>query len=306
MPLDSTYADLTARFGFIPANHRDAVPFGAELRPVYDEQGEPVPDFQRIVRQDTAKTLEVVGKTYTLLDNKTLFAQFEQAIEESGLDATDMLVGTDYANEGRRLFRSYLFPAHSVEVKPGVSVALRLLMMNSLDKTTAFSGRAGFYTFCCANLCIVGEDVGAFKIRHTGQHAELHTKSAIDGLVAAADQHIRNAERMRLWPRIGLDDQTALDLINALPKGSKTQIDHIVHAYQKAKLGTGPQDGANLWALNAVLSAWSTYGERADGTQPGARAERGFVSANTRTQREQQVAALIECEEWRELEVAHG
>jgi hypothetical protein len=62
MPLDALpYADLMERLGFIPANHREAQLFAAETRPVYDERGQEVADFRRIVRTDNDKTLEVVG-----------------------------------------------------------------------------------------------------------------------------------------------------------------------------------------------------------------------------------------------------
>lgn len=254
MPLDALpYADLMERLGFIPANHREAQLFAAETRPVYDERGQEVADFRRIVRTDNDKTLEVVGANYAFVDHRTLFEQFERAIAKSGLDASGMVIGTDYANEGRRVFRQYVFPAHCFSVKEGVPLAFRMIMQNSLDGSSKVSGRAGFFSFVCANGAIIGTNVGAFALRHQG---EIDLRAAIAELVAGADYHIKQQDRLREWPRIGVTDRKALDLINSMTKASKAQKDHLVHAYNWARLDDGPQGGANLWALSAVLTAW--------------------------------------------------
>ena len=147
MPFDNLpHADLAQRYGFVPMDHGQQQMFGSELRPIFDERGEPIPEHQRIVRTDTMQTLEVVGKSYTFIDNRTIFAAFEDAIAESGLDTRDLMVATDFGGPNlTRCFRQYVFPAHEVEIKPGVSTALRLLMWNSYDGTLKFSGRAGLF-----------------------------------------------------------------------------------------------------------------------------------------------------------------
>lgn len=302
MPLDALpYADLQERLGFIPANHREAQLFAAETRPVYDERGQEVADFRRIVRTDNDKTLEVVGANYAFVDHRTLFEQFESAIAKSGLDASGMVIGTDYANEGRRVFRQYVFPAHSFSVKEGVPLAFRMIMQNSLDGSSKVSGRAGFFSFVCANGAIIGTNVGAFALRHQG---EIDLRAAIAELVAGADYHITQQDRLREWPRIGVTDRKALDLINSMTKASKAQKDHLVHAYNWARLDDGPQGGANLWALSAVLTAWATHGDDAQGGMAGPEARRTSLPPSVRAIREEQVAEVFECEEWRELEAA--
>jgi hypothetical protein len=301
MPFDNVpNADLAKLAGFTPANHSSVQLYGAELRPVFDEQGEPVPGYQRLVNTDENKTIEVVGKSYTFVDNKVVFAEFERAIEQSGLDNTGLMVATDFGGPNlTRCFRQYVWPNHTIEVKPGVLLALRLVMFNSYDRSMSFSGRAGHYTFVCSNTAVVGSDVGRFALRHTG---DLDIRSAIAGLVEAAELHTKQQERLREWPKLDLDDQQALGLLNALPKASKAQIDHLVHQYQRAKLDTGPQGGANLWTLFSTLTAWAAHGEKANGAMAGEGAGKGAVSAAIRSAREEQIAKLIDCEEWQEIE----
>jgi hypothetical protein len=303
MPFDNLpYADLSEKLGFVPANHSHAQLYGAELRPIFDERGEPIPDHQRIVRSDTGKTLEVVGKSYSFIDNRVIFGAFEEAIAASGLDSRDMIVGTDYSGPNlTRVFRQYVFPAHREEIRPGVEVALRIAMFNSFDRSAAFSGRAGLYTFVCANTCLIGKDVGNFSLRHTG---DLDTEAAIKGLVEAADGHAKAAHRLRHWPQIPVSDAQAREVICAMEKASDKQIDRLVHSWVRAKDSEGPQGGPNLWTLSAVLSAWSTHGDHADGAMAGGTAKKDSLSAAIRAQREAQVARLIECEEWKELEEA--
>lgn len=307
MPFDNLpHADLAERYGFVPQNHSHQQLYGAELRPVFDERGEPVPDYQRIVRLDSdgqpVRTLEVVGKTYTFIENRVIFGAFEDAINESGLDTRDLMVSTDFGGPNlTRCFRQYVFPAHEVEIRPGVSTALRLLMWNSYDGSLKFSGRAGLFTWVCANTAVVGKVVGNFAIKHSG---ELHTRSAIKGLVDAAEFHVESGRRLKEWPRIGVSEAQGLELLNALPKASKAQVDHLVHAYARARLDDGPQGGANLWALFATLSAWATHGDAASGGMATREAKQGGLSMASRNQREEQIAALIECEEWSEIEAA--
>lgn len=303
MPFDNLpNAELAERYGFVPQNHSHVQMYGAELRRVFDENGQPVPDYERIVRTDTNQTLEVVGKNYKFIDNRTIFAEFEKAIAESGLDTRDLMVATDFGGTNMtRCFRQYVFPAHEVQIKPGVSTALRLLMWNSYDGSLKFSGRAGLFTWVCANTAVVGNVIGNFAIRHTG---ELHTRSAIGGLVEAAAHHIESGRRLKEWPAIGCNEQQALDLLNSLPKASKTQVDHLVHAAARARLDNGIQGGANLWSLFSTLTAWATHGETAEGGMAGANATKGAVSMALRNLREEQVAGLIECPEWRALETA--
>lgn len=303
MPFDNLpYGDLAERLGFVPANHQTAQPYGAEIRPVFDERGEPIADFNRLVREDTGETLQVMGKSYSVIENRFIFAEIEKSIAASGLDPTGMIVATDYAGPRlTRCFRQYVLPAHTETIRPGVDIALRLIFWNSYDGSLKFTGRAGHYSWVCANTSVMGKDLSSFGIRHAG---DFDAAKAIAGLVAGAEQQVRQAKRLREWPKIGVSDAQAREIICAMDRVSDAQIDHLVHQWVQAKDDGGPQGGSNLWALFSVLTAWSSHGDHAAGGMAARTAKRGGQSAGVRAQREEQVARVIDCEEWKEVEAA--
>ena len=289
MPLDSPYASLMEKHGFIPANHAAPRFFPVEARKLYDETGEEIEGYRRIFRVDTKKTLNITSDSYSLITNEDAFGAFEGQLAKSSLDCTGMQIGTDYASEGARVFRQYLLPAHQVEVKPGVAVALRLLMLNSYDGSLRFQGRAGAYNFVCANTSIHGTDLAGFKVKHTGA---IDLTGAVAGLVKAAQDHVHEVEKWRIWPSIRIADLQARALIQATPTIAKSTVDHLVHAYMVARDTDELQGGPNLWTLFNVLTAWSTHGN-----QDEADARRGF-GAQVRTDRETSVRKLVAGPEW--------
>lgn len=290
MPLDaiSPYADLMEQHGFIPANHSAPAFFPVAARKLYDETGQELPGYMRIVREDTGCTLNVATDSYKIITNEEAFGAFETALHESTLDLTGMRVGTDYANGGARCFRQYLLPAHVVEVKQGVSVALRLLMMNSYDGSLAFKGQVGAYNFVCANTSVSGVDFASFRMKHTGQ---LDVPKAISGLAQAAEAHVLEAARMKAWPQIGVSDAKAREVFGSMPQPTGMLVDHLVHRWLVARDTDPLQGGPNLWTLFNVLSAWSTHGEN---KVTGGRGQVKF-------DREQRVRRLIEGKVFKEL-----
>jgi hypothetical protein len=303
MPFDNLpYGDLAERLGFVPQNHSHAQMYGAEVRPVFDERGEPVLDWNRLVRTDTMQTLEVLPKSYSLIENRFIFGEIETALAQSGLDTAGMIVATDFGGPRlTRCFRQYVLPAHTQEIKPGVHIALRLLFWNSYDGSLRFSGRAGHYSWVCANTSVIGKDLSGFAIKHSG---ELKAAEAIAGLVQGAQAQVQHAERLQHWPGIGVSDAQAREVICAMDGVSDAQVDHLVHQWVRAKDDDGPQGGANLWALYSALTAWSSHGDLAVGGMAGRESKKGAQAVAVRGKREEQVARVIEAEEWKELEQA--
>ena len=293
------YQDQMDRLGFVPSNHSHMQLFPVAARRVFDEKGVELPGYRRIVREDTERTLNVVTDSYSMIDNQVAFDQFEQAIAASTLDTRDLVVATDYANEGARVFRCYMFPNHQEEIKSGVSTALRVIMQNSYDGSMKFTGRAGHYSFVCANLSMAGSEIGNFNIRHSG---EIDLAKAVRGLVEAAERHVEAAKRMRMWPQIAITDTQARLTLEALPQASKAQVDRLSHSWLYAKEADTVQSGMNMWTLHAVLTAWATHGDTALGAFPAPNAER--ISIRMRVEREKQVAALLEGPAWKALEAA--
>lgn len=295
MPLDfiSGYADQMDKYGFIPADHAAPKFFPVEARRLFDEKGVELPGYKRIVREDTGDTLHIATDAYRVVTNEEAFGAFEDALRKSTLDLTDMRIGTDYANGGCRVFRQYLLPAHMVEVKPGVEVALRLLMLNSYDGSVAFQGRAGAFNFVCANTSIFGTDFGNFKMRHTGS---LDVTKAITGLAQAAEKHIEETRRWKEWPKIGVTDLQAIHIFNTIPQVTKGLRDHLAHAWIKARDEDEKQGGPNAWALFNVLTRWATHQDEAADDEAIRKGR-----AAQRFERETRVAKVIEGVAWKEL-----
>ena len=294
MPFDIPYATLMEQHGFIPADHAAPKFFPVKALNLYDERGTQLPGWKRIVRDDTGDTLHIASDTYKVIENEVAFAAFEDALRASTLDLADMRIGTDYAHGGARCFRQYLLPAHRVEVKPGVEVALRLLMMNSYDGYMKFRGQTGAYNFVCANTSIVGKDYASFALRHVGDNVEFDTAKAIQGLVKAAEDHVTESARWKTWPAIAVTDAQAVAVCKSMPLATATLTDHLVHAWIAARDDGGPQSGANLWTLFNVLTAWSSH----NNTEiKGGRGQARF-------DREKRVATVIEGKVWQELATA--
>lgn len=290
MPYDGAYSDLMDKYGYIPADHTAPQFFPVEARKLYDETGEPLEGWNRIVRADTNKTLHVATDGYGLVKNEDAFGAFETALAGSALDLTGMRIGTDFARDGARCFRQYLLPAHKVEVKDGVMVALRLLMLNSYDGSIQFQGRAGAYNFVCANTSISGSDLAQFKIRHSGV---IDIGAAVAKLVKAAEDHVHEIEGWRAWPQIQVPDLTARALIQGLPAASRSLVDHLVHQWVVARDTDERQGGPNLWCLYNVLTAWATHGETSSSDAPAIKADR-----------EMNVRKLIQGTAWQEIAAA--
>src|SRR4029077_17492332 len=93
-------------------------------------------------------------------------------IELSTLDKTGMRIGTDLTNNGARIFRQYLFPAHMVQFDSRYhgmrSVALRILMFDSYDGSSKFRGMAGGFDFVCANESVSGKEIDTIGFKHVG------------------------------------------------------------------------------------------------------------------------------------------
>jgi hypothetical protein len=291
MPFDGPYADKMTEYGFIPADHKAPQFFKVEARKMYDETGEEIEGYRRIVNSDLKKTLHFCTDAYSLVTNEEAFGQFELALAKSSLDLTDMQVATDYSAFGARCFRQYMLPAHIVQVKDGVDVALRIIMMNSYDGSMKFRGCSGAYNFVCANTSIFGTDYGKFEFSHRGK---VEVSKAIAGLVTAAEEHVGVVQHWKRWPNIAVTDQQAIKAAQSLPKATKSRSDGLIHDWLDARDDRGPQGGPNLWALYNVFTAWASHDfNEIEGGKGDARFER-----------ERQVAELVNGKVWKELEAA--
>jgi hypothetical protein len=285
--LNTSYADVARQHGFIPADHKAAKFEHVEARKLFDEKGEELPGWQRIYNVTRQKTLHVATDQYRVVTNEEAFTAFEQSIRDSGLNTDNMMVGTDYSHMGARIFRQYLFPDHMVPVKPGVDVALRIIMFNSYDGTMAFKGLTGALNFVCANTCIMGNEIAGFSMRH---NSTADVDKAAKSLVDAADYFAKEAQGWRDWPRMHVEDSEAVRLFKAIPGISQAGVEQLTLAWVTARDNDPMQGGPNVWTLYNVLTAWATHTEG-----------KGANKAASRYKREGDVQRTLLTKEWKQL-----
>lgn len=287
MPFDLI---ATEKLGFMPMNHERAQPIPAEARKIFDSHGEEIAGYHHIVRGDTGATIRVAPDSYPLVQNDFVVRTVEEALSKTSMDLTDMRFGIDYSHDGARMFAQWLLPAHTALVKQGVEATLRIIILNSYDGSTAFSGRSGSYNWACANQAVSGKDFGSFRFVHAG---EIDVGEAIAKLTLAAEEHVEQTRRWESWPQIGVSDEQACAVLCTLPGASDAQIDGLVHAWLKARDDAeNVQSGANLWCLMQVMTAWATHGIGEERSKQ--RAQKSF-------DRQKRVATVLDGKLWQEL-----
>lgn len=294
MPWDGPYSEMMEKAGFVPANHERPAFFKVELRRLFDERGVEVEGYRRVVNCDEGDggaTLAIHSDGYKLVPYEDGFGALEDALRGSTLNLDGMQVATDYANKGLRVFRQYLLPAHQVQVREGVTTALRFVMFNGYDGLTGFSGRTGAYNFVCANTSIVGTDYAGFRMRHTDGLTEKSIKDAVAKLVAGAEKQVDQMRRWVDWPKIPVTDMQAIEVCKAMPRASTALTDRLFRSYAEARDNDPTQGGANAWCLFNVLTAWATHGTAGEDAP----------SAQRRAEREEAVAATIEAPPFQRL-----
>lgn len=278
-----TYQQQLEANGFVAMNHVAPQFFPVQSGLLFDQDGKSIPGYQRIFRGDTGDTLAIPTEKYTLVPYEHHFEVFEEAIRRSSLDTSDMRVGTDMSDNGARIFRQYLFPNMTTQVvnKHGQAndLALRIVMFDSYNGSSAFVGKAGFFNFVCANEAVFGKSLLDVRFRHVGDMAG-KVEEAAEALVDVADTFAIQARRMKKWPQIFLTNEDAGALLNKLPQGNKRLTNDLLADFARS-------DGNSLWDLSQTLTSWGTHG----------------IPAKTKTDRQKRISDLIEGKDWQYLEV---
>jgi hypothetical protein len=281
------YDEALSKYGFIPMNHQAPQFFPVEAGPIYDDKGQQIHGHQRIYRGDSGDTLAVHTSKYTMVPYERHFALFEDAIAKSDLDKTGMMVGTDMSDNGARIFRQYLFPAANVEIvdRLGQSnrMALRIIMFDSYNGSSAFIGKSGYFNFICANTAIFGKSLLDVRYKHTGAMEEKVAEAA-QQLVGAAETFIRETNRMLKWPEIDLPVPTFSDVLASLPQHNARLVNELVAEYARG-------DDHSLWGANQLLTSWATHD-----------LHKSRLPLKTQADRQKRVSDLVESVDWVEIE----
>jgi hypothetical protein len=272
------------KYGFIPRNHSKPVFFPINEGKVYDEVGKAIPNHKRIYRGDTGDTLHIATSSYAMVPYERHFEQFEDAIERSALKSDDMLIATDMSDNGARIFRQYLFPSIREEFLDSKGLqhglALRIVMFDSYNGTSAFVGKTGFFNFVCANEAVMGKSILDVRFKHTGD-MENRVQTAAGQLTAAADKFVEDMRRLVAWVKVPMPIDTATFLAEKIPQSNKRLTDELIARFARDR-------GDTLWDFHQLLSSWSTHD----------------IPVKTKNDRQKRVTDLVEGEHWKMLEPA--
>jgi len=269
-----TYAKQMEDFGFVPANHESPLYFPVGLRPLTC-MGQTINGYQAVVREDESRVLAVHSDKYALMPNERVYALFDEAIRQSGLDTTNLRVADDISHDGARAFRQYLFPGHVEEIA-GTEIALRIIAFNSYDGSLSARYRAGFYRFVCANTAVIGRDAADFRVRHIGDMEEKIPVIA-QSVVTSAEGFIANAKRMRRWADVPLTHGDMEQLTKGFAEGNERLENQLFADAMRA-------NAATVWDFYNVLTAWATH----------ASVRSAKNAAHAKTVREDKVAKYID------------
>ncbi len=224
-----------------------------EERPIYVEDVA-LSTHKAIYNPETKRTVSVVGNGYQLVDNNTVFGQFEDAIRLSGLDSNGMERDIQTSHGGGRTVVSYTFPEHKVQVKEDDYVDLKLTILNSYDTSWRFRVLGGAFRLLCANGMIVGDTFLEYSGKHT---ASLDTERAIANLDNSLQGFLATADLWKQYPKVKINEVQAASVFDTLAKGSKTMLKYLDECHKMYV----DELGSNLWALFNTLTEWSSHHE---------------------------------------------
>ena len=98
-------------------------------------ENEQVVETHKAIVNDAGSPIAIVGKNYNLVQNADIMPQFHEVILASNLDRTGMTKKISQSHRGAKTIVTYTFPAHEIEIAPGDSVQLRIMVLNSYDGT---------------------------------------------------------------------------------------------------------------------------------------------------------------------------
>lgn len=172
---------------------------------------------------------------------------------------------------GKKPVRDLSYVKHQVELrhpdhKTVAGAIPRLLFVNSHDGSSSAQCLAGLFRFVCSNGLVVGNTVGAFKLRHTGDVSE-----ELPYMLKEIGKRVHDAQRAaESWSRIKLDNAKAnkfAEYASLLRWGDSDRF----ALSELLRVRRAEDDGNDLW---------SVFNRVQENTTLGGLAGRGFSGRN--------------------------
>lgn len=148
--------------------HLDTLNFISTLGPIYDHDGQEIPNFKRIYRPDHDRTLAVVSDKYRLVQHSEAIIP---ALEVLGMENWTVKKSRVEAYGARAYVELTRFD-NAVKVA-GDTVGQRIVISNSYDTTRSLSFSMGAVVLACTNgLVVPGTGGVGFRAKHIGDTPE--------------------------------------------------------------------------------------------------------------------------------------
>jgi hypothetical protein len=208
--------------------------------------------WNAITNDTTGEILAIHKDKYCLQKNEDVFGQFNQALAESSMDLTGLIVNDELAYQGGRAIRTYRMPAHQVDIGDGDPVDLMLKIQNSYDGSRRFGMNFGAFRVLCSNGLVIGNNMCEVKAKHT---SGLDISEVTRRLLDAIGVFNQSTGQWLQWQETPCPEGVPLSVVNAIPGISDSLKDRILGYYRHESQSRGQ----NLWVLYNALTRWSTH-----------------------------------------------
>lgn len=237
-------------------------PIEAPLTALYEGQRVEVPKRKAIIRSDTGEVISTVGIDYKVVNNKTVFDEFDTALAESAIDLTGAYKRVSTCRGGAQTILAYSFPAYEEKITDrdvGDVVRLTTLARNSYDGNSMFSARFSQDRLICKNSMVGMSDISYFAGRHT---QNLQVEHAVEKIKQSINVFCNNAELYKRWAneKISLDFALRCFQKLSIKNGYVTEINEktLEEYLEQFNIETRVL-GHNKWALYNTLTHISTH-----------------------------------------------
>lgn len=226
--------------------------------PLFNEQGQEIPQFRNIYRGDTGETLGVGGRLFSPINNVTSFDFLDGLVADRVL----RYAGTGSFNGGVTCWmQAYL--DESVRILDD-EYRRFLVAKNNHDAKGAFGVYSGNLRVICANTLAAATSVAALvKVSHIGDVASKLAKAQLT-LQAVTEQQNRMADWLTALGTVKMSDRQVgtvqKAMFGSLDEDTPTRRRQAIELFQQIYEEERAAQGANAYSLAQAVTGFSDHG----------------------------------------------
>jgi len=260
-----------------------------------------------------------VSSTYQLVPHHELFAEQAKILSQSDLPLDNITVVDKLFKGGLQAHRTIFF--HDLEKQIASQkdkVLSRIDIYNSCDMSWSFQVFSGAYRNLCQNTMVFGGQKAYHQVaKHT---RNLSTTAMMTKAQIGLEHWTSQSEQMIKWnaSRMNIDQFGEILKQTICKKNSKSAKANLVNPVNETKLNylldrfekETPDLGLTMWAGYNALTHWATHTDETierdiDGKTVKIRSGKSTADVpSVQRTRNDEVRDVIECDAWKELEVA--